>query len=767
MDKIAYRKWLLMTIVFAVCIITCTLPGIMIHPWHQGPDLWGDGGKNTFAYLYHILYDKGSWFTGMNYPYGEHIIYTDGQPLLSVTLGHFNGITIAQSLIVMWWLLGMSYILSVVYLWKILVHFGVKPFLAMIFAGLIAMLSPQIFGLQGHFGLAYGCIVPMLFYWGVKYNATPHWKFPVYIFLLGSVAVFLHPYFSALLLIWVSFYAVGYFIFIKAPSGNKIRHVAPLVVSIVLLFTFITIVIKITDPIKDRPANPYGMLEYCTTGEQIFTSYHSLIWKYVKDKVPAVAVSEGGEGCCYPGVIVLAIVVFSIAGRIRNWRKKKQKPGLADVTAFSPIWPFIAFASLLFSMGVPFLWHMEWLLKYATAFRQFRTLDRFSWIFYYMITVYGVVILSSWYSKKLSENKKALAYTVMTAALVIWGIEAGGYIVYERENLSDGRDNYAALLGKKNNDWTGFLSGHQYGANNFQALLVLGFCEIGTDKLWLGKEKDLWGMYKGFIAGLQLHLPIVDAMMARSSWSEIEKQVKIAAGPYVHKPILDDIKSDKPFLLLYRSEDPPDPDQGYLIAASDFIGHFDECDVFACYPARIRANDKMKADSICAILPSIRDGDTCVKYTGPWYVNHFDTGKAGNILFGGGALPEIKQFETAVAQIPLKPVYDKQVYEFSCWFLLGSEDYSSPYFKLDILDGMGNVISTTDVLTKESTDNHGLWFRAQAFVSIPANCTVVKCRLFNEPDNTYKVMDELMLRPADAVIISKAKGRTMVNNHLF
>ena len=120
-----------------------------------------------------------------------------------------------------------------------------------------------------------------------------------------------------------------------------------------------------------------------------------------------------------------------------------------------------------------------------------------------------------------------------------------------------------------------------------------------------------------------------------------------------------------------------------------------------------------------------------------------------------------------ITTIPVRPAFADQPYEFSCWFLLGNEDYKSPFYKLDLLDDKGNVLRTENALTKESTDNHGLWFRCSVFFTIPAQCTAIRCRLRNEPDDTYKVMDELLLRPVGSLIISRsAKGSVMVNNHL-
>jgi len=44
----------------------------------------GDGMKNYFTYLNHVKNDTTFMtFEGMNYPFGENIIFTDNQPLVA------------------------------------------------------------------------------------------------------------------------------------------------------------------------------------------------------------------------------------------------------------------------------------------------------------------------------------------------------------------------------------------------------------------------------------------------------------------------------------------------------------------------------------------------------------------------------------------------------------------------------------------------------------------------------------------------------------
>lgn len=272
----------------------------------------------------------------------------------------------------------------------------------------------------------------------------------------------------------------------------------------------------------------------------------------------------------------------------------------------------------------------------------------------------------------------------------------------------------------------------------------------------------------GIKAGIQLHLPIIDAMMSRTGWSEAFKQVKIAGGPFTDKPMLREIKSNKPFLLLHIDYDTLTADQQYLLQASDYIGHFLYCDVFACYPARILANDSMNKDKIISLLPGIKTGDTCLNATGTWFANHFDTGTSIQKLFGKGAMPYLAGENTIINTVTLKPADNMRLYEFSCWVLVSDKDYKSPYFLLESLDSEGNIIATTEAWTKESTDNYGLWLRNQAMLNIPSGCAAIRFRLMNVPADSYLAMDELMLRPANATIISKnSEGKVMVNNHIF
>ncbi len=764
MDKLQRKLWFLTAVVFATCITVFTLSYMVTIPWRMLPDLGGDGIKNAFTYLYHSMYGHGYWFGGMNYPYGEHIVYTDGQPLLSVLLTHFHNVTSGQALTVFWWLTGLSYILAIIFVYRILLRFKVSQAASIIFAGLIVLGDPQIFCLHGHYALGYMCVMPMLFYWSLLYHEEGQRRYCVYIFVIGIITAFLHPYFMAMILVWVMSYTLGYFIFIKQKFTDKLKHVLPVVISAVLVFLVVAIIMKVTDPFTDRPETPFREGDMYTTLPQIFTSEFSPAWKHAINQKLVKKVSNGGEGFSYIGfVCAVAVFMSMLIFAVNKMRKKQTENTVFQI--FSPIWLFIAFAVLLLSMGIPFIWHMEWLLDYLSVLKQFRTLGRFIWIFYYVITIYGVVVIGSFVNTLIRKRKLFYAYLILILSMSIWAYEASGNVEFARKLSREGAYNYDLVYSKFEQNWDSFLREKHYQPQDFQAVLLLPFFHIGTEKIWVGDPG--WLITMGVRPALQLHLPIVDVMMSRSSWSVAQKQVKIAGGPFTDKAILRDIKSNKPFLLFSLDNAVLDADQHYLLDASDFIGDFYGGKVYAFYPERLVANDKKCADSVNNILPYMRSADTCVNANGAWYINHFENGKAGTQLFGTGASLPVKSDEV-IANIPVKPVKDSEVYEFSCWFLLSKDDYKSPDIHLDLIGDGGKKINSIIIPTAQSVDSRNLWFRSSKFFYMPAGCRNIICTIEDLHTHSYKIMDEMQLRLATALIISKADdGTIMVNNHLF
>jgi hypothetical protein len=765
MNRTQRNLWLLAAVVFAVCMTVGALSYIVTDPWRILPDIGGDGAKNNFTYLYHCMFGKGYWFEGMNYPYGEHIVFTDGMPLLSVTFALLGNVSAGTALTACWWLLGVSYVLSILYTYKSLLHFKVMPVIAVIFAGLIGVCTPQLLCIKGHYALAFTCVVPMIFYWNIRYHESGKLKYCLWFFILGCIASFLHPYYAAMMLVWAGAYGVGYLIFTRGALKSKLKPAGALLASVIGVLLVVAVVMKVTDPVKDRPVTPYNPMEANTHIRQIFTSGFSPFWKLMTDKGVISKASDGGEGFTYPGLVVIGAVLLIFGSTLLSrFTKRKQDIGML-ATGFSRIWLFVAFASLALSMGIPFIWHMKWLMNYISFFKQFRALGRFSWIFYYVITTYGVVVLYAAY-KKVVATRALAGNALLVAAMCIWGLEASGYMRMSRQVSRDAAYNYDMVFSTYEQKWPSWLAEHQLSSTDFQAILMLKFYHIGSEKIWLGD--GAWSNTLATRAALQLHLPIVDVMMSRSGWAQTEKQVKIAGGPFTDKPMLRDLPNRKPFLLLRYQGDSLNIDDAYLFAASTYLGYFSQCRVYACYPDSIIANDRKYASEVNEQLPLLPPGDTCIKEQGSWYVQHYEATESAHSLWGKGATTTILNDDTLLATIDLIPATDSQLYELSAWFLLSQRDPSSPHTIIELQDVEGKTLQTDVMNTNQSVDNFGLWFRASLYFHVPISCRKIKCTLVNTPNPGYLSMDELMLKPAQSLIISKGKDNSvMVNNHRF
>jgi len=767
MNKLSRTSWLLLTIFLAICATTYLFSYILTDPGHQIMMLGGDGGKNYFTYLYHIIYDKGTWFSGMNYPYGENIVYTDAQPILSIPLSYLKSsmhLSVENCLAIMHLCIGLSYVLSIVYTWKTLCYFKVSPPIATLFSLLIGIFSPQLFRITGHFGLSYVCLIPMLFYWTLQYHYNNKRRYAVYMFVAGIIMSFFHLYYAGIVFFWIGFYALAIFIFIKRSFREKLKHVFPLLLVVACIFIITKAFMLLTDPVKDRPTYPWGIQEYVTHTGSLFASTYSSFWQLFKSKAWFGDLDSFNEGYTYLGLVVIVVCLISFVIGINALIRKKKHKLLISEALFSPVWLFIAFGSLLLAFGIPF----KWLADYLSLLRQFRSLGRFTWIFYYIITVYSIVVLYHWHVKLRGLHKNIAAYTIVILAFLIWSFEANGYVKFTHKIANGGKSNYTIFFSKNEQSWVDYLKEHGYKKDDFQAMLLLPFFHAGSDKWWIGNERSTWLMTMGAKASLQLHMPIIDAYIARASWSQAAAQLRIVAGPLADKPVLQMLKNDKPFLLFQFDEDVLDADTKYLLEASDSIGHFSQCYVYACYPQRILANDKKYRERLLPTYSNMKAGDSCIVNKGAYYINHFDNGHSKDIFFGSSAEKPVKREADTLLTFAITPATDSQLYEFSVWTLLNNVDYRSPVIDLDLLDSSGAVIEMIQAPAKESVDTKDMWFRTNKFLKLPIRCKRIRCRIENDPAPSYLSLDEMMMRPADAVIISKtASGKAIVNNHIY
>jgi hypothetical protein len=83
LKKIFHNKGVWLTLFFALIILIIFFGKILKHPNQVYFSKNGDGLQSYYTTIYHIKYDSTySHFQGMNYPYGEHVMFTNCQPVM-------------------------------------------------------------------------------------------------------------------------------------------------------------------------------------------------------------------------------------------------------------------------------------------------------------------------------------------------------------------------------------------------------------------------------------------------------------------------------------------------------------------------------------------------------------------------------------------------------------------------------------------------------------------------------------------------------------
>ncbi len=750
---------------FAALLTTLVLTNMVLEPSHVIIGLDGDSIKNFYTYLYHTLYDNNLWFTGMNYPYGEHAIYTDGMPALSTLViwmrdtFHLQHDTIVAAFYIT---LALGYGLGIFYVYKLFVHFGVKPWWAIVFAGLVIILSPQQIRLGGHFGLGMLCAIPMLWYWLARYDSTAHWWYAVYVAVFSFVIAFIHPYFLAVSFLLTGAYILTCFFYGKRTFRERLLFIWPLALALIVVFAGVKGVLYATDPVTDRPTIPWGLLAYSTSGSDLIISPFSPIWQHLLH----ISDTSTTEGFAYIGVVTMAVVLVSLSITVAVLVKRKKIESI-DI-GMNAKWLVIAIIALLIASGAPIEWMGGELPPYLSVLRQFRTLGRFAWICYYIITVYTGVCLYKWFAALLQRNRKPAAHGMMLLAASLWVFDASGYVNFLRQITGQrSKQQYIQYFYWDREDPLTMLEKSGYTSDSFQAIISLPFMYIGTDKLWLHEDGDRALALANRIS-VNTRLPMVNAMLARTSWQQGFKQAKLIGGPFTHKPLLDDIQSDKPFLISYFTENELDEDSHYLLRMADSIGSIDGCGIYKLHPQRLRREDARFVDSALAIAAGITARDSCIACTSPFFTVHFDEEKYGKAFWGGGAETHMYKSEDTLVAFDMQPMVNESRYEFSVWVLVNDVDYRSPAFRLKLCDSTGNMLKEEYIPTKISTDNHGMWLRVSKYFSMPAGSCRMVCQVDNDPRKPdYIAIDELLVRPVNALMISKNGNAVLANNHLL
>ena len=538
-----YRYHVLLALLSAI-IYAIYFPQAIFHPNEVLAGITGDALKNYYTYAFHATKDTQLLhFEGMQFPYGEHIVYTDCQPLLSTGLQFFPFLH-KYVIGILHLLLFLSHIVSAPILFSLLRKFELKTFLAFCSAIAIAVLSPLFQKISGgHHGLAYGCAIPLTLLMVVSAIQQPHYKQVVKLALYNIALFFIHPYMGFASAILSCFALAVYFLLIRSFS---IKYFVFVGVAGILPIAAFKIFMLLSDQHPFRTSEPFGNRTLLENIDGLlapdFGPFQSSLEKLFNHKIAHL------ESHAYLGVFSCLLFIVLL------FKPKSFLKYANDKTLLSLL---IAALLLLF---MSFGWHQK-ALSFArvqsTSINQFRAACRFAWSFYYVWPIFLVIVFSRSFSA--IKHGKLLVSIVAVLYVTFNLIEAHGYFTKDKNNFWKFRNILSEDL---------LLQGERkfcdsIRSNNCQAIVALPVFHLGSET-YARSGADL-SMIPAMMYSYHCKLPILGAAMSRCSISETEKTLDLL-NAYKTQHEAAKLLSGKKFAILLTN-DALAPDEKRLLYA--------------------------------------------------------------------------------------------------------------------------------------------------------------------------------------------------------
>lgn len=707
-----------------------------------------DGAKNYYTLAYHIQHDESTWwFDGMNYPKGEHLSYTDNQPLIANILRWFNHIfPISANL---HWLLPFvlfgSYWVGAIALATIISKTNMRPWFAAITSVGIMLLSPQLVRLSGHYSLAYGFVIPLLFL--LVFNA---WKKNSFKAWLGVIALlflvgFIHPYFSAM----GSLFVFGFRV-LEQLSSQKLKSMKSWIRTFVVSFggmLLFQIALIITDPISDRPSSPYGFLVYRATLSSIFMPVVQWYMNPIKAVLPFLY-KQASEGNFYIGFFAIAgsiwAFVLAFKAGIKSWFES-----LNDVRKFA-LYTFVASIPLmLLSVGFPFvIGPLDKLLPYSGPLQQFRGIGRFSFVFFYAINLFVALEIGTYFKKDVS--KKAMSVAIFFIG-ILW-YESYSYKTHIIDYTSHGSE---IMNGH-------FLAEAEINPNEFQAIAPLPYFHTGSEN-YRTSDKQV-NIAPAFALSQQTGLPLTAVHMSRTSLSQTLRSLAINRQLLTQPALLSDM-SNKPLLLFVDQRVGLEGFQMQLIYHSKPFYKADGWELrtlnIEAYQAILNENEaKTKLWAKDAL--ELKTDSTLIH--GLLYYQSFDSKKSEDSFQGKGAKTVLRTEWTELTpdQFLLK---DSTIYELSFWFNASDQNsVNTQVWQSDFVNDEEVNFNLTEI------GDHvravvGTWVLVVLPIEDRGNNQSVKVTLHRDGKKLDITYDEVLLKPA--LLHVTKKGTLNINNRYY
>lgn len=732
-------------------LLACTLiqRDYLGRAWHSPKAFFayatGDGLKNFFTADYYLRYDEGLHFTGLNYPYGEHIVYTDNQPLLLLLLNAIDDHVIDIKDLLPSILLGAMTLLGylcALTLFALLRRFGTGLFVAAAGACLLTYLSPQLHRVGGHYALYYPFFV-FSWYFAVRlYESRKPWGWWLALVALGTLTGMIHLYHPLLQMFFCGSLALVGLLRRLVPWRVRLLGALRWLGAALLPMFFLMGFMALTDMVADRPVAPGSIYLYISHIKSVlFPNFGPMkeVWNTViKLGNPE---TEGWGYIGISGAICLLFTGMRLIGRLLRLRWRAAARLSTNQALNDSTWA--AIIVLLFACAVPFQLGLDFLLDWVPKLRQFRSLGRLAWVFFYVFGVFAVHYFFLLY-KILSRKKlAAMGASLMVFALLGWALDTHQNVRHTHASFK--RMKYNADLDTVRFADRLALRGIQ--PETYQAILPLPYYHVGTEKFAQPQGMTVSFWYSATCA-TQTGLPLVADFLSRTSISQSLNLLQLFSAPPLEKRILADFPNRKPLLVVSTTEALL-PYEAAILRHARLLYEDQTCRMY-----------HLELDAFASTADSLRRAyaQQAEPLSSPWgglYLDDFSSKKTYAGITGPGAhfWDTHEKIGTTLFDDTLRVNTDSvSELEISVWAKVDYRLYGMPSLACTPIDGAGNRLKDTLQSGSLSVDVWRDWVRISVCVRPAAPLMRYEIKMYSPQPATA---DRLLIRPLNRDIWQK------------
>jgi hypothetical protein len=558
------NKYLWLTVLFAWLFCMFFMGKLWMNPNDWVFSKSGDGLQAYYQSIWHVRYDSTFWQqSSMNYPFGESIFFTGGQPLVSNLVlflkplvdlsGHMVAITNMMML--------SSALFCAAFLFLIFDRLKLQPWMAIGAAIVIMLTTQQWERMRGHFPLAWMFAIPGMLYLLMWYYDKISWKKSFWIMLFVLFLSFGHMYY----IVFFGVIAGSFFLAHAARSSSRqrLRMTLHFLLQAALPFVILQLLVSYSSDVTDRTILPWGFLEFRSTWASYLYPYGLWYEKFFYDLKPKFDISW--EGISYIGGASYLILMILFCAMVYYLLKRQFHHFRMDVTSWALLLSFVF--CMIISFAFPFNLGLEDWLSYTGPLQQFRGIGRFASVAFFPLSI---LLFSSFSRTGILQGKAGI---LLFPFVLIVGLKEGVSKVRSQVDLiSNVRGE--VLCGSEHLP-------DELKTKKYQALLPLPFFHIGSENIWLADEAELARIVFDVSEGLQL--PTFAVLMSRTSVSQTFKSIALTSELMEYPEILKQLPSDYPFLVIADTSR-LSTREAILISHASFICNWDKRQFYELSP---------------------------------------------------------------------------------------------------------------------------------------------------------------------------------------